>query len=396
MSAKKRIPLEELKPNTYFDAPLWLDEQFLLIPNEAPVTDLLISNLKTWGYKCIWTEGSLASGKITAAAEAISGAVLNNDAKEFEGRQKAKRFFEDLAKFAQKIYDNFNREGYLDVSSITEKVKNCIQMIKDYRPYMLRLPDLKADGIDYLYTHSARSTIIALAIGDALKLPNFRLIELGIAAVLHEIGMMKIPRQYYDKSTKLTEKERQLIKTHTTLGFKMLQDYSKENPNPLAQDILLGVLQHHERSNGSGYPQGLSSESTSLFGKIIAVACSYDAQISNRPHKDGVDGYTSMLMMLKEMKNLYDEKVISAMISAISIYPLGSYVRLQSGAVGIVVDTGSENPKYPVVKLHLDENLHLFKEQPIVKTSEEEGMSVAGVLSEEEIKELVDQKLLPR
>ena len=140
----------------------------------------------------------------------------------------------------------------------------------------------------------------------------------------------------------------------------------------------------------------LSSESTSLFGKIIAVACSYDAQISNRPHKDGVDGYTSMLMMLKEMRNLYDEKVISAMISAISIYPLGSYIRLQSGAVGIVVDTGSENPKYPVVKLHLDENLHLFKEQPIVKTSDEEGMSVAGVLSEEEIKDLIDQKLLPR
>ena len=103
-------------------------------------------------------------------------------------------------------------------------------MIKDYRPYMLRLPDLKADGIDYLYTHSARSTIIALAIGDALKLPNFRLIELGIAAVLHEIGMMKIPRQYYDKSTKLTEKERRLITTHTSLGFKCFRNTQRKIP----------------------------------------------------------------------------------------------------------------------------------------------------------------------
>ncbi|MCD6342278.1 MAG: HD domain-containing protein, partial [Spirochaetaceae bacterium] len=330
MAAKKRIPLNDLKKDTYYDAPLWLDEHFLLLSDDAPVSENLLEALRTWGFKGIWTEGTLTSGSSAAATstDTMSGAVLNNDAKEAEGRRVARLFFTDLAGFTRKVYDNFNREGYLDMTAITEKVKTVIQMIKDFRTYVLRLPDLKADGIDYLYSHSARTVIISLTIGESLKLPNFRLIELGIAAMLHEIGMMKIPKQVFDKSAALTENEKKLISTHPAQGLKMLQDYSKENANPLAQDILMGVWQHHERSNGSGYPQGISGESITQFGKIIAVACSYDAQISNRPFRNGIDGFTSMMTMLREMSSLYDEKVISALINSISLYPLGNYVRL--------------------------------------------------------------------
>lgn len=398
MSAKKRIPIDDLKPDTYYDAPLWLDDVFLLLSNDSPVTDSLVSNLSAWGYKGVWTDGSLVSGNsaATASADTVSGAVLNNDAKEAEGRRKVRTFFENLANFTRKVYDTFNRDGHLDMTSITEQVKAVIQMIKGYRSYMLRLPDLKADGIDYLFTHSARSIIVSLTIGEALKLPNFRLIELGIAAMLHEIGMMKIPRQVHDKSTALTDSEKKLISTHPVQGLKMLQEYSKENANPLAQDILMGVWQHHERSNGSGYPQRLSGEAITLFGKIIAVACSYDAQISKRPFREGLDGHNAMLMMLKEMRSLYDEKVISALLNSISIFPLGNYVRLKSGAIGIVVDIG-DDPRYPVVKLHLDENLHMYKEQPIIKTNEnDEGLSVTGVLNEPEVQALISRDLLPR
>jgi len=398
MAAKKRIPLDDLKKDTYYDAPLWLDEQFMLLSNDAPVTENLLNILKSWGYKSIWTEGSVTSGSSTAAsADAVSGAVLNNDAKEAEGRRVARMFFIDLATFTRKVYDNFNRDGYLDMTAITEKVKTVIQMIKDFRTYILRLPDLKANGIDYLYTHSARAVIISLTIGESLKLPNFRLIELGIAAMLHEIGMMKIPKQVYDKSTALTDNEKRLISTHPIQGLKMLQDYSKENANPLAQDILMGVWQHHERSNGTGYPQGLSGESITQFGKIIAVACSYDAQISNRPFRSGIDGFTSMMTMLREMSSLFDEKVISALINSISLFPLGNYVRLKNGAIGIVVDIGT-HPRYPVVKLHLDENMHMYKEQPIIRTHEddgEEGMTVTAVLTDQEVKDLITRDLLP-
>ena len=150
MPAKKLIPLDDLKPDTYYDAPLWLDETFMLVTNDAPVTEGIIGALKEWGYRGVWTEGSLISGgsAAAAAAEAVSGAVLNNDAKEAEGRRIARTFFEDLAAFTRKVYDTFNRDGYLDMAAITDEVKKAIQMMKDYRSYVLRMPDLKADGLD--------------------------------------------------------------------------------------------------------------------------------------------------------------------------------------------------------------------------------------------------------
>ncbi len=397
MAPRKQIPVSDLEVDTYYDAPLWLDENFMILPTDAPVSASLLNALSAWGYKTTLTDGSkIAGGSASSAvAQTVSGAILNNDAKEAEGRKTATTFFEELAAFTARVYESFNRDQILDMGAITEKVKETIQMIKDYRIYILRLPDLQAAGLDYLYTHSARSTIIALAIGDMLKMPNFRMIELGIAAILHEIGMMEIPKKVFDKSSALTETEMKIMQTHPLRSQRMLQAYSKESANPLAQEILTGVLQHHERANGSGYPQGLSGERISQFGKIIGVACSYDAQISKRPHREKAEGFTIMLNLLKEMRMLYDEKVVSALIQAFSIYPLGSYVRLKNGAIGVVVDTGESNPKFPVVKLQLDENFHLYKEQPVIQTREEDGLAVTAVLNEQEVQNLKDRELLP-
>jgi len=396
MTTKKRIPLADLKTNTFYNAPMWLDDSFLLLTADIPLSEILISQLKTWGFTEVWSESSVVSSKKTwaMAPSEVSGAVLDINVKEHEGRQIVKQFFEELAAFTMKTYTHFNNDNILDMATVTDKVKSSIQMLKDNRSNMLRMPDLTVSGIEYLYTHSVRSMFLSLSIGEALKLPNFRLIELGIATLLHEIGMMKIPKQIYKKSTALTENEQKLISTHPTQGMRMLQTFTKDNAFPLAQEILLGVWQHHERSNGTGYPKGLKGDSITVFGKIIAVACSYDALITNRPHKESIDSYTGMLLMLKQMHSLYDEKVISALLNSISIFPLGSYVQLKSGAIGIVVDIGHD-PRYPVVKVYLDESQHSFKEPLTVATREEEGLAVERVLGEQEVQSLVSSQRLP-
>ena len=393
---RKWIDIGDSEAENCYDAPLWLDDDYLLLPAEMPISESLLRNLRGWAYRKAWTDGARMDASSPAAAETLSGAVLNNDAEEAEGRRAARGFFEKLAVFTRNVYDSFGLDGSLDMNAITNYIKDTILMMKDYKSYMLRLPDLTAEAIDYLYTHSARTVIIALSIGEAMKLPNFRLIELGIAALLHEVGMLKIPRQIYEKTGGLTETERKLMATHPAQGVMMLQKSAKDNANPLAQDILMGVWHHHERFNGSGYPQGLSGDGISLFGKILGAACSYDAQISKRPHDEGKDGYTGMLMMLKEMRSLYDEKVISALLQCISIYPLGTYVHLENGSVGVVVSTGPDNPKFPVVKLHLDKNMHVYKDQPVIRTQEQDGLNISGVLSRREIDDLISNDLLPR
>ena len=151
---------------------------------------------------------------------------------------------------------------------------------------------------------------------------------MGIASLLHEVGMLQIPTKVYDKDGSLSADEKKVIKAHTLLGFRSLREFS------LPRDILLGVLEHHERNDGSGYPQGLSTARISQFGKIIAVACSYDAQISNRPFRSGRDAHTSLTGMLREMRSHYDEDVMKALLGILSIYPLGSYITLMNGYTG--------------------------------------------------------------
>jgi len=118
---------------------------------------------------------------------------------------------------------------------------------------------------------------------------------------------------------------------------------------PLA--ICLAALEHHERENATGYPRRLTSDKISLYSKIIAVACSYEALSSKRPHKEAKDGYTGMLELLKNEGKQYDDTIVRALVLSLSIYPIGLYVLLSNGKKGQVVDINPENPRFPIVQI---------------------------------------------
>jgi HD-GYP domain-containing protein (c-di-GMP phosphodiesterase class II) len=115
--------------------------------------------------------------------------------------------------------------------------------------------------------------------------------------------------------------------------------------------VTIPALEHHERENGGGYPRQLTGDKISLYSKIIAVACSYEAQTSQRPHKDAKDGFAGMLELLKNEGKQYDDTVIRALVFSLSIYPIGLYVLLSNGKKGQVVDVDPENPRYPRVQV---------------------------------------------
>jgi HD-GYP domain-containing protein (c-di-GMP phosphodiesterase class II) len=229
---------------------------------------------------------------------------------------------------------------------------------------------------NYLTSHSVRSTIISIVIGTYLKLPPHRLIELGVAALLHEIGMFKLPPQTYLSNRPLSPQERKAIIKHPILGFNVLKSFDF----PLV--ISLAALEHHERENGSGYPQGINGEKISLYAKIISVACSYEALSSKRPHKEAKDGYTGMLELLKNEGKQYDETIVRALVFSLSIYPIGLYVLLSSGKKGQVVDVNPENPRYPIVQIFGE-----FTPDGKNKNAQtsQDGLSIVRPLTREEI-----------
>jgi len=382
-----KIETRSLKQGMYFEAPVFLDESYVLLTSDNPVTESLITNLTAWGFKTLRTEGSPIGRETPSQGPSnnIQTATLDQNIKEKEGLERARKFFMQMVEFTDKILTRFKEDNILNLNSMTEEIKKAITMIRDDDKYVLRFQEIvPSDGTEYLVSHSVKTTILALTIGDRLKMPNHKLIELGIASILHEVGMLQIPSKIYQKEGTLSEGEKKVINAHTLLGFRALREFS------LPRDILLGILEHHERNDGSGYPQGLPTARISQFGKIIAVACSYDAQISNRPFRSGRDAHTSLTGMLREMRSHYDEEVMKALLSILSIYPLGSYITLQNGYTGIVVETNNSDFRYPTVKILLDKNKNILQDQPVVQTSEGGEMKIVSVLNNEEIGKIKD------
>ena len=274
------------------------------------------------------------------------------------------------------LYTRFVTKTELDYKSLVERMKGLCQVIAENKRFLLRAQSIAPQHSNYLVSHAVRSSVYSIVLGTAIKLPPFKLIELGAAAALHEIGMVRLPPQLYMAGRPLSPQEKKSITTHPILGYNLLKDRQV----PLA--VCLAALEHHERMNGTGYPRGLTGEKISLYSKIIMVACSFDAVTANRPFKEAKDGYSGMVDIIKNEGKQYDDLVIRALVYSLSIYPIGTQVMLTSGKTAVVVDVNPDNPRYPIVQL-LGARSPDGKEL-IVRTSET-SVRVLRPLSREEV-----------
>ena len=221
----------------------------------------------------------------------------------------------------------------------------CI-FIKEHRRYILRVnATIESENRNFLVIHTMRTTVLCLAIALQLHLPLSKMIELGVTSILHEIGMLRLPPQLYMTSKKLSVREKAQISKHTLLGYTIIKDLN------FGLSIQLGVLEHHEKENGTGYPRRLTGEKISSNAKIIAVACTYEAISSPRSYKDEKSTFDALLEMIQNREHAYDGSVIKALLYTVSLYPIGTFVYLSNRKVAEVIDTNPDNPKTPVVQL---------------------------------------------
>ena len=345
---KKYRPVD-IPVNSYFSEPVYLENQFILAAPEMPISRELIKTLEEWEFGEVYSAGEPMEDYAADVAEQIDdgeipGASVLGDSDKII---RAEEFYAAFVKYVETLFTQAAIKNEMDFNSVAEKIKGACEIIREDRRYLLRVQKntLSNPNDNYLASHAVKSTIISIIIGYYLKLPNHRLIELGVAALLHEIGMIKLPPQIYLSKRPLQPQERKAILSHPVLSFNLLKTFDF----PMA--VTVAALEHHERENGSGYPRKLSGDRISLYAKIIAVACSYEALSAQRPHKEAKDGYTGMLELLKNEGKQYDDTIVRALVFSLSIYPIGLYVLLSSGRKGQVVDVSPENPRFPIVQI---------------------------------------------
>lgn len=242
-----------------------------------------------------------------------------------------------LSEYSQKEKDYFN--------GINEVAEELLENVLSNKNVLLSLVDIKSMD-NYTYAHSVNVAVISIVIGISLNLNKENLTHLCIGALIHDIGKTLIPSEILQKPGKLTPEEFEIIKTHPRLGYDFLNQFYS-----LSAHVRLIVLQHHERFDGFGYPDGTAANKISYLARIVSIADVYDALTSDRPYKRAMCPSDALEYIMSNAATLFDYEIVNVFCRIIIPFPKGTIVSLSNGDIGVVEQTLPNFPLRPIVKI---------------------------------------------
>lgn len=384
--------VDEIQTGSYFSKDLSLDDKFVLVIPELPVSQTIKNLLTQWNFETVCSDGeniAAFQGEISKSKAAYDLLQTKERDKLSEAKRKQDEIiakvetkYKNFLSGISKIHETAKRGMNLNPRAVADVAKELTDFVLEKKKLILLIPAERFSEIyDYLVLHELRSTVFAIIIGNYLKMPVYKLIELATACLVHEIGMVRIPSSVYNSTDALSLKEKQALLTHPIISYNIV------NTSGFSLPICLACLEHHERENGAGYPRRLTSKKISLLGKIIAVACSYEATTSSRPYRDAKNPTTSIMEIIKNENKQYDDTILKALLYSVSFFPIGMHVVLSDGRLARVVDVNPDDPRYPIVQI-LDE---VTKDgSPRIVGTDKTDLYISRTLSKEEFELMRD------
>ena len=363
--ALKQIPIASLKIGmhiTKLDIP-WMDSPFvrhhLTIKSEKDLKKLLKAGVKKVTIDTMKGE-DVAKEKNTKKAttkKSVDKKTVeeNKEPKTVESvpieqeLNVAKALMDNITTLSDNMNQALKNDQTIELEHISPLIEGTLQSLGRNNQAMTTLVNMQRKASN-LANHAFATFSLALNLSIKMELDAEAQHALGLAALLHDTGWLKLPLHLLGKSSRYNDNEVKLTEQHIAIGYKLL----KKNCD--LPDLSLRIIEeHHEYCNGSGYPKRLSADKIHTLSKLFSVIDLYDELVHGLIDKPAITPHGALSYLYKmTTNNELDESIVTALVSVLSIYPVGSIVQLNNKEKGLVFDINHDHPKQPKVRIYYD------------------------------------------
>lgn len=330
--------IDELKEGSRLAKAVTGRNGIVILGEGAELTPFYIKRLKEMGITHVYLDGG--ETRITAVPSKLA-AASSSDLK-----------CEDKSSLYRELVRRLN--GY-------SCCMNHVDSAKDRR-FKLRYRRALADALthpvvadwlhklmqfdEYIFGHAVHVSILSMLLGDECDYTEAQMLELLLGSLLFDVGMTSLPKELVRSDRELSEKERQLLRQHTEIGYRLLSDIQG-----MPKQAAMVALSHHERFDGSGYPFGRQGAAIPEYARIVALADSYDALVSPRRYRDAYRADDVIEFLFASGDYYFDARLVQLFLQRMKAFPLSSILTLSSGQTGVVTSYRSSLAHRPVVRI---------------------------------------------
>jgi HD-GYP domain-containing protein (c-di-GMP phosphodiesterase class II) len=245
---------------------------------------------------------------------------------------------------ARRLIKSFADRGAVEVKAAEKVVGELSEYLERNLAALVWLTRIK-DRDDYTAQHSINSAILALGLAHVLEWPQEQVERAGLAALLHDLGNVNLDLEILNKPDRLTAAEYQHVKTHTTIGYQLLVD----EPD-VPHEVALAALEHHERPDGLGYPNGKKADELNPISLLVSVVDVYDAVTSQRVYRPARSHHDALGILWRGRGRKFDRNMVETFIHFMGWVAPGTLVRLSNGELAVVEETNIVHGFFPIVR----------------------------------------------
>ncbi|MFV1997506.1 MAG: HD-GYP domain-containing protein [Acidiferrobacterales bacterium] len=264
--------------------------------------------------------------------------------------------YNDSIDLVHEVFEDAQKKRNIDTAGVKISVGRLAESVIRNPDALMLFSQIRHKD-DYTAQHSIRVCILALTLGRQLGMEKGTIKSLGIGALLHDIGKVRVPNEILNKAVALTKPERELVKLHVPYGLQILRSQAPGLPT-VALDF---AGWHHERYDGSGYMSGAKGNEISQFGHIGGITDHFDAVTSDRPWRKGTAHHTCLMDMYDQRGKAFHPELVEQFIRTMGVYPIGSVVQLNTGESGVVITRNRDRHLRPRVVIAAKADNKLYR-----------------------------------